>query len=182
MPGKSEEIHIQPADVYGNMGRALRGIHHHDGPLFMGNPCDLPDRVHPPEHIGNLGNRRQSGARGERAADPLLRQPPVRAAFQEFQNGSCSGSNHLPGQKIAVVFLLIAVITGILHKTGVFYVPGLTALTLCVAMCAEGSDMLKGTGKKKNTSRRVAAILVLAFGLLNLVVGGFEIYDYVIRL
>ena len=45
-------------------------------------------------------------------------------------------------QKIAVVFLLIAVITGILHKTGVFYVPGLTALTLCVAMCAEGSDML----------------------------------------
>ena len=55
-------------------------------------------------------------------------------------------------QKIAVVFLLIAVITGILHKTGVFYVPGLTALTLCVAMCAEGSDMLKGTGKKKNPS------------------------------
>ena len=54
-------------------------------------------------------------------------------------------------QKIAVVFLLIAVITGILHKTGVFYVQGLTALTLCV-------------------------------GLLNLVVGGFEIYDYVIRL
>ena len=52
-------------------------------------------------------------------------------------------------QKIAVVFLLIAVITGILHKTGVFYVPGLTALTLCVAMCAEGSDMLKGTGKKE---------------------------------
>lgn len=85
-------------------------------------------------------------------------------------------------QKIAVVFLLIAVITGILQKTGVFYVPGMTALTLCVAMCAEGSDMLKGTGKKKNTSRRVAAILVLAFGLLNLVVGGFEIYDYVIRL
>lgn len=52
-------------------------------------------------------------------------------------------------QKIAVVFLLIAVITGILHKTGVFYVPGLTALTLCVAMCAEGSDMLKGTGKRR---------------------------------
>ena len=83
---------------------------------------------------------------------------------------------------LASTKLLIAVVTGILHKTGVFYVPGLTALTLCVAMCAEGSDMLKGTGKKKNTSRRVAAILVLAFGLLNLVVGGFEIYDYVIRL
>ena len=71
-------------------------------------------------------------------------------------------------QKIAAVFLVIAVVTGILHKTGVFYVPGLTALTLCVAMCAEGSDLLKGTGKKKNTSRRLAAILVLAFGLLSL--------------
>lgn len=56
-------------------------------------------------------------------------------------------------QKIAVVFLLIAVITGILHKTGYSMCQGLTALTLCVAMCAEGSDMLKGTGKKKNTSR-----------------------------
>ena len=55
-------------------------------------------------------------------------------------------------QKIAVVFLIIAAASGILHKTGVSYVPGLTALTLCVAMCAEGADMLKGTGKKKNTS------------------------------
>ena len=85
-------------------------------------------------------------------------------------------------QKIAVVFLVIAAASGILHKTGVSYVPGLTALTLCVAMCAEGADMLKGTGKKKNTSRRLAAILVLAFGLINLVVGGFEIYSYVLGL
>ena len=85
-------------------------------------------------------------------------------------------------QKIAVVFLVIAAASGILHKTGVSYVPGLTALTLCVAMCAEGADMLKGTGKKKNTSRRLAAILVLAFGLFNLVVGGFEIYSYVLGL
>ena len=45
-------------------------------------------------------------------------------------------------QKIAVVFLVIAAASGILHKTGVSYVPGLTALTLCVAMCAEGADML----------------------------------------
>lgn len=52
-------------------------------------------------------------------------------------------------QKIAVVFLVIAAASGILHKTGVSYVPGLTALTLCVAMCAEGADMLKGTGKRK---------------------------------
>lgn len=85
-------------------------------------------------------------------------------------------------QKIAVVFLVIAAASGILHKMDVFYVPGLTALTLCVAMCAEGADMLKGTGKKKNTSRRLAAILVLAFGLFNLVVGGFEIYSYVLGL
>ena len=84
-------------------------------------------------------------------------------------------------QKIAVVFLLVAVATWALHKAGVFYVSGLTALTLCVAMSTEGADMLKGTGKKQNTSRRLAAILILAFGLFNLVVGGFEIYDYVIR-
>lgn len=85
-------------------------------------------------------------------------------------------------QKIAAAFLGISVIAWLLQKMDVFYVPGLTALTLCVAMCVEGSDMLKGTEKKKNTSRRLAAILVLAFGLFNLVVGGFEIYNYVIRL
>lgn len=85
-------------------------------------------------------------------------------------------------QKIAAAFLGISVIAWLLQKMNVFYVPGLTALTLCVAMCVEGSDMLKGTEKKKNTSRRLAAILVLAFGLFNLVVGGFEIYNYVIRL
>lgn len=85
-------------------------------------------------------------------------------------------------QKIAAAFLGISVIAWLLQKMNVFYVPGLTALTLCVAMCVEGSDMLKDTGKKKNTSRRLAAILILAFGLFNLVVGGFEIYNYVIRL
>ena len=85
-------------------------------------------------------------------------------------------------QKIAVVFLVIAAASGILHKTGVFYVPALTALTLCVAMAIVGADMLIGTGKRKNTSRRLAAILVLAFALFNLVVGGMEIYNYIIRL
>lgn len=83
-------------------------------------------------------------------------------------------------QKIAAVFLVIAAASWVLHKMNVFYVPGLTALTLCVAMSLAGSDMLKGTGKKKNTSRRFAAILILAFGLFNLVYGGFEIYDYVL--
>lgn len=64
----------------------------------------------------------------------------------------------------------------------IFAVPGLTAIALCVAMCVEGADLLKGTGKKKNTSRRLAAVLVLAFGLFNLVVGGMEIYQYVLEL
>lgn len=85
-------------------------------------------------------------------------------------------------QTIASVFLVISLITWVLNKMNVFYVPGLTAIALCVAMCVEGADMLVGTGKKKNTSRRLAAILVLAFGLFNLVVGGLEIYNYVIRL
>ena len=85
-------------------------------------------------------------------------------------------------QKIAVVFLVVSVVTWALHKMNVFYVPALTALTLCVAMAIVGSDMLIGTGKKKNTSRRLAAILVLAFALFNLVVGGMEIYNYIIRL
>ena len=85
-------------------------------------------------------------------------------------------------QKIAAVFLVVAVAAWILEKMEIFAVPGLTAIALCVAMCVEGADLLKGTGKKKNTSRRLAAILVLAFGLFNLVVGGFEIYSYVLGL
>lgn len=85
-------------------------------------------------------------------------------------------------QKIAVVFLVVAVAAWILEKMEIFAVPGLTAIALCVAMCVEGVDLLKGTGKKKNTSRRLAAVLVLAFGLFNLVVGGMEIYQYVLEL
>lgn len=85
-------------------------------------------------------------------------------------------------QKIAVVFLVVAVAAWILEKMEIFAVPGLTAIALCVAMCVEGADLLKGTGKKKNTSRRLAAVLVLAFGLFNLVVGGMEIYQYVLEL
>ena len=84
--------------------------------------------------------------------------------------------------KIAAVFLVVAVAAWILEKMEIFAVPGLTAIALCVAMCVEGADLLKGTGKKKNTSRRLAAVLVLAFGLFNLVVGGMEIYQYVLEL
>ena len=64
-------------------------------------------------------------------------------------------------QKIAAVFLVVAVAAWILEKMEIFAVPGLTAIALCVAMCVEGADLLKGTGKKKNTSRRLAAVLVL---------------------
>ena len=85
-------------------------------------------------------------------------------------------------QKIAAVFLVVAVAAWILEKMEIFAVPGLTAIALCVAMCVEGADLLKGTGKKKNTSRRLAAVLVLAFGLFNLVVGGMEIYQNVLEL
>ena len=85
-------------------------------------------------------------------------------------------------QKIAAVFLVVAVAAWILEKMEIFAVPGLTAIALCVAMCVEGADLLKGTGKKKNTPRRLAAVLVLAFGLFNLVVGGMEIYQYVLEL
>ena len=85
-------------------------------------------------------------------------------------------------QKIAAVFLVVAVAAWILEKMEIFAVPGLTAIALCVAMCVEGADLRKGTGKKKNTSRRLAAVLVLAFGLFNLVVGGMEIYQYVLEL
>ena len=85
-------------------------------------------------------------------------------------------------QKLAAVFLVVAVAAWILEKMEIFAVPGLTAIALCVAMCVEGADLLKGTGKKKNTSRRLAAVLVLAFGLFNLVVGGMEIYQYVLEL
>ena len=85
-------------------------------------------------------------------------------------------------QKIAAVFLVGAVAAWMLEKREIFAVPGLTAIALCVAMCVEGADLLKGTGKKKNTSRRLAAVLVLAFGLFNLVVGGMEIYQYVLEL
>ena len=75
-------------------------------------------------------------------------------------------------QKIAAVFLVVAVAAWILEKMEIFAVPGLTAIALCVAMCVEGADLLKGTGKKKTPPRRLAAVLVLVLAASGILVGG----------
>lgn len=78
-------------------------------------------------------------------------------------------------QKIAIGFLAVSIIAWLLRKLSVFYIPGLSALTLCVAMIMVGADMLKG-GKQK----RLPGILIMAMGLTMLVFGGFEIYGYIL--
>lgn len=78
-------------------------------------------------------------------------------------------------QKIAMGFLAVSILAWLLRKLGVLYVPGLSSLTLCVAMVLEGADMLK-EGKPK----RLASILIMALGLTMLIFGGFEIYAYLL--
>ncbi len=76
-------------------------------------------------------------------------------------------------RRISVVLLAIAVLFWLLRKLGTLYIPAVTSFTLAAAMLLVSVGMLKGRGKQK-----VAGVLLLSFGLLNVVVGVMELVGY----
>lgn len=70
-----------------------------------------------------------------------------------------------------LILLVISMLSWVLHKAEVIRVPGLTALSLGVAMGMLGV----GYVAQKVRSRKIAGVLILAFGLLNVIVGIMEI-------
>lgn len=76
-------------------------------------------------------------------------------------------------RRISVVLLAVSVLFWVLRKLSLLYIPGVTAFTLAAAMLLVGAGMLSGRGRQK-----IAAVMLLAFGLFNVFVGFMELLNY----
>ena len=84
-------------------------------------------------------------------------------------------SNLNKRQWLQIILVVVALLFWVLRKANVLYVPGVTGITLGVALGMVGVSFIA----QKEKSRKLAGVLVLAFGLLNIVVAFFEIASMV---
>lgn len=73
---------------------------------------------------------------------------------------------------IELILLLVSVVFWGLRKANIVYVPGVAAVSLGIAMGLLGMGYIS----HKQKGHKVAGVLLLAFGLLQLLVGLVEIY------
>ena len=74
-------------------------------------------------------------------------------------------------QIVELVLVAVALIFWILRKADILYVPGVTGITLGVALGMVGVGFIA----LKDKTKKIAGVLVLAFGLLNIVTAFMEI-------
>ena len=74
-------------------------------------------------------------------------------------------------QKVELLLLLIALVAWLLRKLEILYIPGLAGITLGVALGMVGVSFVA----QKEKTKKLAGVLVLAFGLLNIIVAFMEI-------
>lgn len=74
---------------------------------------------------------------------------------------------------IEIILVAVAMVAWLLRKAKVLYVPALTSFSLGIAMGLLGVGYIA----EKNKSRKVAGVLILAFGLFMVFVGIMEIYS-----
>ena len=74
-------------------------------------------------------------------------------------------------QLVELVLVAVALIFWILRKADILYVPGVTGITLGVALGMVGVGFIA----LKDKTKKIAGVLVLAFGLLNIVTAFMEI-------
>ena len=76
---------------------------------------------------------------------------------------------------IELVLLVVAIIFWGLRKANILYVPGLAAIALAVGLGLLGMGYIA----QKQKSRKLAGVLLLAFALLQIIVGLMEIRSVV---
>ena len=74
-------------------------------------------------------------------------------------------------QKVELILVIIALVAWLLRKLEILYIPGLAGLTLGVALGMVGVGFIA----QKDKSKKVAGVLILAFGLLNIIVAFMEV-------
>jgi len=73
---------------------------------------------------------------------------------------------------VELVLVIVGLVAWVLRKMNILYVPALTAFTLGVAMGMLGVGFIA----QKDKSKKIAGVLVLSFGLFNVLTGILEIY------
>lgn len=76
---------------------------------------------------------------------------------------------------IELVLLVVAIVFWALRKANVLYVPGLAAIALAIGLGLLGVGYIAD----KQKSRKIAGVLLLAFALLQIIVGLMEIRSFV---
>lgn len=74
-------------------------------------------------------------------------------------------------QTVELILVAIALVSWLLRKLDILYIPGLSGVTLGVALGMLGVGFIA----QKDKSKKVAGVLILAFGLLNIVVAFMEV-------
>ena len=74
-------------------------------------------------------------------------------------------------QTVELILVAIALVAWLLRKLDILYIPGLSGVTLGVALGMLGVGFIA----QKDKSKKVAGVLILAFGLLNIVVAFMEV-------
>ena len=80
-------------------------------------------------------------------------------------------SNLNKRQWLQIILVVVALLFWVLRKANVLYVPGVTGITLGLALGMVGVSFIA----QKDKTKKLAGVLVLAFGLLNILVAFFEI-------
>lgn len=68
---------------------------------------------------------------------------------------------------IELILLVVAIIFWGLRKANILYIPGLAAIALAIAMGLLGMGYIA----QKQKSRKIAGVLLLAFALLQIILG-----------
>lgn len=76
-------------------------------------------------------------------------------------------------KKTCIGLLAASIVFWCLRKANIVYVPAASAFTLAAAMILLGVTMLKA-----DSSKKLASVFIIAFGLFMIVFGGIEIYGY----
>ena len=76
---------------------------------------------------------------------------------------------------IELVLLVVAIVFWALRKANVLYVPGLAAIALALGLGLLGVGYIAD----KQKTRKIAGVLLLAFALLQIIVGLMEIRELV---
>ncbi len=74
-------------------------------------------------------------------------------------------------QKVELILVIVALVAWLLRKLDILYIPGLAGVTLGVALGMVGVSFIA----QKDKTKKIGGVLILAFGLLNIVVAFMEV-------